>query len=604
MGKFKAKMSKSSLIKLYKLLEKADKLKLFYVIFLMLLNAVLEMLGVGAIPGLILLIASPESLAKVPYIGDTLLSWHGAAPQVFFIGVVLVLFFVFIFKNAFFVYLTFVNSTIVRNFQVKMSNKMFNMYLNAPYSFHLQSDHAALLRNVNGEINLVVTQVLMPALVFLLDVFIAASILTVLFFVEPFVSLMSFVILGIVSALFLKLTKKKVLHYGREAKKLRKRKMSFLMNSLNLIKEIKILGIESFFAQKFLNSEKKQAYYSLHKEVFSKVPKAILEVSALGLILGIILVLLKQGRNMDEMVAILALFAVAAVRLMPVISKISTSVTSIRYSLTSVDLIHKELTTVKEENMGANGSFQTLGIGSINFERVCFSYDTEKREVLNNVSIQLPFGKSIAFVGPSGAGKSTLSDLLMGLLVQTDGTITCNGKDIRDNLRSWRDGIGYVPQQIVLINDTLLANICLGIPTNLVNYDRVQRVIEEVQLAELLESLPDGLNTNLGEKGVKISGGQRQRVGIARALYNDPHILVLDEATSALDSITEKYVMEAVNSLKGARTIIMIAHRLSTVKECDVIFYMEGGHVLDEGSYEELLARNSEFQKLVASSHA
>lgn len=595
------KATNNSYRKLLSLLNRPQKLKFIYLVVLMLINAFLEMAGIGAIPGLILLIGNSQKINKVPYVGEWLGTLNAQDPAFFFICAVCGLFGIFLVKNFFFIYLNYEKAGIVRNFQVYVSKKLMNRYLTAPYSFHLKSDHAELLRNVNSEVNQLVTQVLIQLLTFFLDFFIAVSILLVLFLAEPMISLCAFGVLGVISLIFLKVTRKKVEDYGQRAKVMRKRKARFILNSLNLIKEIKVLTRERFFHQKFSNTIQKEAFYALHKEVFSKIPRAILEVSAMGLMLGILLYLYLGGNNIEEMVAILALFAVSAARLMPVISQMSTAMTNVRYSLPSVDTVYEEFNRVKAEelDMGDENSQFTLNEGFIELKNLCFSYETDKL-VLDNINTVIPVGASVAFVGPSGAGKSTLVDMVMGLLDPNSGSIEVEGKSIHGCKKAWRQCFGYVPQQIIMINDTLRNNICLGLMDDEIDDERLDKVIQQTQLMEIVNKLPEGLNTMMGENGVKLSGGQRQRVGIARALYVNPKVLVLDEATSALDGQTERNIVESINRLRSNRTVITIAHRLSTVKDCDIIFYMENGRLIDQGNYDVLLTRSPGFKNLVA----
>lgn len=588
----------SSLGKLYKLISRKEKIRLGYFNFLMVINSLLELIGVGAIPGLIILLTDPDKLAGMPFIGPKLQALQDKHGEMLLLYAIGSLFFLFLFKNIFSIYLSYQQGKFVRNIQVDLNQRLLKKYLFAPYEFHISSSSAQLLRNVNGEIVRVIDLVVGPLLTLITNLLIGFAVLILLFITNPLISLVAVLLFGVISFLFLRLTRKKISHYGKQALKIREQKNKLVLNSLALIKEIKILNKERYFSNAFDREIEKEAVITLHKSVTEKIPRAMLEVMAVGLMLSIIIVLLNRGAVMSEMIALLTLFGMAAVRLIPIVGLVSTSVTTIRYSLPSIKPVYNDLINITKEPDGVPVDFGSLNTGIISVNDVSFSYQQSEKSVLDGITLTIPLGSSVAFVGPSGVGKSTLVDVLLGILQISKGTITCNDIDIRTNSKSWRRNIGYIPQSITIVDDTILSNICLGLEDEQIDRKMVAKTLERAQLTNFVNSLPNGLLTRVGEKGLKLSGGQRQRVGIARALYNDPSILVMDEATSALDNITERFIIDAIDRFKGKRTIIMIAHRLTTVQNCDKIFFMKDGTIADSGKYKDLIKHNMDFQRL------
>lgn len=309
---------------------------------------------------------------------------------------------------------------------------------------------------------------------------------------------------------------------------------------------------------------------------------------------------------MGAIIPILTLFAMATVRLMPSIQQLATLYTRLRYNIVSLDPIYndlKELETASRKFVQERKLNKPLPLNTeIEIRNVGYRYPDSDVQALRNISITIPKGKAVAFVGASGAGKTTMVDLILGLLSPEQGAVYVDGKDIRKNISGWQKNVGYIPQSIYLADETLRSNIAFGIPVDDIDDYKVMKAVRLAQLENLLDQLPEGLETIIGENGTRLSGGQRQRVGIARALYHDPEVLVMDEATSALDNITERQITKAIESLKGERTLIMIAHRLTTVKNCDTLYFMEGGRIVEVGSYEDLVHSNIHFKEMALES--
>jgi ATP-binding cassette, subfamily B, bacterial PglK len=358
---------------------------------------------------------------------------------------------------------------------------------------------------------------------------------------------------------------------------------------------------QNWFVVKFQKSMKLLSKTEIFRETISQSVRPIMESIAVIGMLFIVLFLLQQGHSIGILASILALFALAIQRLLPAINSIVGEYNKLRYHVYSVKPVYEDIINFRKyskENKKENIEKTTLK-DKIELKNISYTYPESKEEVLKNISLSIPKEKAVGFVGATGSGKTTLIDLILGLLEPTKGNILVDGKDIRNNLKAWHKNIGYIPQFIYLSDDTIANNIAFGLTEKEIDQEKLKEAIEASQLDEFVKRLPNGLDTFIGERGIRLSGGQRQRVGIARALYNNPEILVMDEATSSLDNITEKFVIQAIENLKKERTVIIIAHRLTTVKNCDKLYLIKDGRIIDEGTYEELLKNNGDF-KLMA----
>ncbi|HDS05875.1 MAG TPA: ABC transporter ATP-binding protein [Deltaproteobacteria bacterium] len=590
--------------KLLFLISGKGRFKFFILLAAMFINSLLEMIGVGSIPVFILIISNPEKIMQhqwaAPFVGlfdittsKSLLTW-GA---VFLIGL-------FVAKNVFLSLLIYIKTRIIYNEQVRLGNRLFKAYMKASYPFFLNRNSAELLRNVNNETRLIISGVILPLLQTVLDGLVLVMIVILLMAVEPVVSLLAFAILGSVSFIFIRFTNKKNKAYGKEARQHRRRMNKIVLEGISGIKDIIVMGRENSFLSRYNFSAVRTAITLRYKQMISQLPKPFMETIAVVGMLLIVLMLLVLGRDINSLLPVLTLFAVAAMRLLPVLKDIVAAYTDIRYNVYAIDPVYNDLKLLEKDADRQLKKEKKIDItpypfvSEIVFKNVSYRYPQGNVQAVRNINLNIPKGAVVGLVGPSGAGKTTLVDILLGLLKPQEGKVLADKQDIFADVRRWRKNVGYIPQFIHLNDDTIRRNIAFGLPDDEIDEALVWEAINASQLEEFVRELPKGLDTVVGERGTRLSGGQRQRIGIARALYGNPPVLIMDEATSALDNITEKYVIDALDKLRGDRTIIIIAHRLTTVRNCDVVYLMNEGRILEQGSYEYLLKSSKEFRKM------
>lgn len=592
----------SGLGKIYHLFSRKERFKILALLIMMLFAAMLEVAGIGMIPGFVTIVADSKFVMEYEPVRSVLQVLNITSSQELLGWGALILIGVFVIKNIYLVGYSYIESKFANNRMYDIAHRLMSLYMQAPYTFHLQRNTAELLRNTSYESKLLIDQVIIPMLKITKEGVMGIAIILFLMFVEPFITLIVFLLLGSGIGAFLFTTQKRIKQYGKEEQEYRREMIKAVNQGLGGIKEARVLNREVDFIEKFRIAAFNRSRLLAFKQFVSQIPKPVVETIAVGGMMLITLVMVWQGRPMSTIIPILSLFAISTVRLMPAIQQIAQNYTSLRYNIVSVHPIFDDIQELSENQIkfwaDRNKETKLVLNREITVDDVYFSYPNSDERALNGISFTIPKGKAVAFVGSSGAGKTTVIDLLLGLLEPTKGTIRVDGVNIQDSLSAWQQNIGYIPQSIYLSDESLRNNIAFGIPESQIDEDKVWEAIKLAQLEELVRRLPKGLDTVVGERGTLLSGGQQQRVGIARALYHNPQVLVMDEATSALDNITEKYIIKAIEQLKKERTIIMIAHRLTTVMNCDQLYLMEGGKVIQKGTYSELIETSQQFKDM------
>lgn len=580
------KKVKTSIKKLLQLFNKREKKKFLVLFFMMIVAAILETIGIGMIVPFVGIVTNPDVIQEQEILSSLYKLFNFESTTAFIIFSVGLLLAVFILKNLYLLIFNYAQFRVVLNQQVKLSKELFKEYLTKPYLFHLQRNTADLLRNVNEEVPKIFQGIIMSGFQLLTEILVIICILTLLLITAPLATITATILLGGSVILFFTFLRKKISKLGKEQQRVSGTMIKWVNQGLGASKEVKVSGKESFFINAYTGQSQIKANNSRFMKMLELVPRLFIETLLVSIVLITMLIIVFQGTSASQLVSTMALFAMAAFRLMPSITRVVALVTTIRYSQPALDAIYEDLFMDKGKSEALKKSPIVINKGektfkdSIELQGVSFRYPEQKGHSVKDISLKISIGQSSAFIGESGAGKTTLVDIILGLFEPEEGNVLIDGKDLYSQRSLWQQKIGYIPQSIFLSDDTIRGNIAFGIEEDQIDDREVWRALEQAQLKDFVETLPNQLETSVGERGVRLSGGQRQRIGIARALYHNPEILFMDEATSALDNETEHEIMKAIDGLKGEKTLIIIAHRLSTIENCDTVFKISDGHLI------------------------
>lgn len=573
-------------------LNKKQKINLLILLVVIFIGAFVELLGVSAIMPIIEVAMNPAVIHEKWYlvmIMDTM-GFTDANEVLVFWALLLIV--IYILKNIYVTMMYNLQYRFIFNNQQKLSVKMMKSYMKQDYLFHVSKNVAEFQRNVTNDVNGFFTVVL-NVLQFLAE-FSVSVVLVVFLFVQDWVSTMAVASLLFLFLLFFAGFFKKVLvKKGEESRQANLQVTKWLLQSFSGIKEIKVTNGEHFFISNYDEHYKQCAVVQRQQSILTYLPRPVMEtVCICSLLLAMIIKITVTKSDITAFVTTLSVFAVAAFRMLPSFNKITGYLSGMMFNKPSIDAVYndlKEIEALQDKRITAQEDTQKAVFQNvIQFNNLSFQYPENEKWVLEHASLEIKKNTSIAFIGASGAGKTTAADLILGILEPQEGTVTIDGTDIKKCMSSWHDKIGYIPQTIYLMDDTIRANIAFGVAEDEIDDKAIEQAMKEAQLDVFVHSLKEGTATMVGDRGVKLSGGQRQRIGIARALYRNPDVLVLDEATSALDNETEQEVMQAIDGLHGTRTMIVIAHRLSTIKKCDRI-YEVGNGLITERVKEEVI---------------
>lgn len=575
------------------ILDKTQKIKLFILLVVIFLGALFELLGVSAIMPLINVAMDSSVIDTTWYLAEIrkILGLNEANQMVTVLSVFLIC--VYILKNLYITMQYNLQYRFIFNNQRRLAVKMMNSYLSQKYLFHLSRNVAELQRNVTEDVNGFYTVVLN-----ILQLIAESSVCMVLVIYLMRTDIMTTTVVATLIVLFVFffgiIFKKVLVRKGQENRRISVKLTKWVLQSFAGIKEIKVMNKEDFFLTEYDRTYKYFTVLQRQQTMLSFISRPFMEtVCICGLLLTLLVKLMCFDENITSFIPSLSVFAIAAFRMLPSFNRISGFMSTIMFNRNAIDVLYEdllEIDTLKKHEIAKgkkNIAISELGRG-IDVENVSFRYPNVDKWILKDLNLHIEPNTSIAFIGASGAGKTTLADIILGILEPQEGRILVDNVNIAESMDEWHKFLGYIPQTIYLMDDTIRANIAFGIALEEIDEVAMQKAICEAQLEEFVNGLPEGLDTIIGDRGVKLSGGQRQRIGIARALYQNPKVLVLDEATSALDNETEKEVMEAIDGLHGTRTLIVIAHRLTTIRNCDVIYEVESGKVRKR-EYTELL---------------
>ncbi len=582
--------------------------------------SVLEALGIGLIGPFLSIVNDPNVVRNHAWLGPLASAFNlESDQQVIVVSAVLVLG-IFCFKSlAYFLCKVYIYRFSYRCKQ-ELESRLVYTYLNISYLFHLSRNSATLINNLAFESIQFTSNCLIPLLEIVANMLVVILLLGLLAATDPALMTMALAILLPIFGLFAWLSRR-IRGWGRIKSNSQEGMIRSVNHGLGGLKETKVLGCEGYFETDLRTYSKQYGDASTQVDSLQLLPKVAIETAlVVFLILFVLISQLLLGRNIQDMTAILGVFALASIRMIPASSQTLNALGRMRSMSYALDMLYKDLKEIELYDMpaakplaaasSAPASISTAFLGdrasqsrqsrtsqshaskfetSVSLKNVTFLYPNTQEPAIKDISLNIRKGESIALVGKSGSGKTTLVDIILGLLQPSSGDILVDDQSVYTDLRAWQNLLGYIPQSIFLTDETIAQNIAFGIPVDEIDYDRVNKAVKAAQLEDLVEQLPEGLETMVGERGMRISGGQRQRVGIARALYYEREILVLDEATSALDSETEKLVSDAINSLAGDKTLIIIAHRVSTIENCDRIYRLENGQLQQSGTYEEVV---------------
>jgi len=596
----------SNLIKKIKIIiVPQEKWQLLVLFASILLSAFFQTLGVVSILPFMTIVMQPEIIESNRWLSwlYNSLGFTSVNNFIIFMGILMLL--IIIIGNLTSALATWLKVRFVWRKNHNISTALLKKYLSLPYVYFLTQNTADLSKNILNEVNVLTNSFILPLIEIIIKSFVAIGILSMLLFTNIYITILSTIIFGGSYALIYFYFHDKLKTNG--AKRLKENKLRFKTTgeALGGIKDIKVMGREDFFYHRYLRHSREYSNLEAWSSLIRGIPRYFLETIAFGGIVTLVLYFISTEGNANEAIPLISFFAFAAYRLMPALQMVFASSTQVRFSQMTVNRIIEDLS----EEGGLSEQFLVYEkepvkpmpfSASLQLKEVSFNYPNTNEAVIHNISLPIMHNTSVGLVGPTGAGKTTLVDIILGLLTPQKGEFSVDGVKINENnILNWQKNLGYVPQHIYLSDDTIMNNIAFGIPAEKIDRKAVEQVAKISNLHDfIISELPNGYQTIVGERGIRLSGGERQRVGIARALYHDPEVLVLDEATNSLDGITESAVLEAINNVAKLKTVIIIAHRLTTVENCDIIYLIDKGKIVAQGTYDELMSSSTSFRAM------
>jgi ABC-type multidrug transport system fused ATPase/permease subunit len=565
----------------YGLLSHKQKKISIFQIFLMFIAMIFEFLGLGLLVPILNVLAGQQNpwLVRI----TIWVTGHPSPDQREQVFTAIFLFIIInLIKMIFLIFQARSQAKFVFNIKTSLAQSLLYKYIHESYIYHVQHNSSGLVRNITTVVGQFV-DALTAIFTIITDSFLLLGSLILLLFIYPVITLYCIALVGLVLYFFQRLTRKRVKKWGEEFHQNENTRLKHAQQILSGIKEIKIFGKETFFFEKFVQYDLLSSRAGQLQRIANAMPRAFLEIFSVLLISSVLMLMFAKGEASGTILSVVGILVASALRLLPSVYRISSALQNVTYLTPAIAVLSNDTKTVKE-TIGNTGRAEFTGIKEgILLKNLSFAYPETIENTLSVINIEIPVNSTVALIGTTGAGKSTLVELILGLIMPSAGNILVDGKSIHNNIRAWQNVVGYVPQNIYLIDDTIRRNIAFGVDDDKIDDQAVNDAIRAAQLEVLINDIPSGTHTVVGERGVKLSGGQKQRIGIARALYNNPELLIFDEATSALDSKTEKEVIKSLDLLKGQKTIIVIAHRLTSVSNADYVYRLEKGRIIDQG---------------------
>jgi ABC-type multidrug transport system fused ATPase/permease subunit len=566
--------------------------------------ALFEAVGIGLLVPFVALLKEPELVFQAPPARFLLSFLNIRDPQEVVVAVGLGLIGVFVLKSGYLVLLYRSLFRYVFGTQVRLARQLLTGYLSVAYTFHLQRNSAEIIRTTTETLQRFTTGFLVSLLIVLGELLVVAALLLLLMLIEPLATLGAVVVLAIPAVLVYRSMQHRLAASGRLAERSLASMIQWTEQAISGIKETLIMGRAAFFIDRHADHAERFAESFRSSMVLSSIPRLVIDTLVVTAMVSIVLIVVARGQNPQTILPILGMFAVAAIRLMPSATRVANGFAQLRFHYGATEVLYKELraTVSHETDVGRALSHkpqvsQFLFKNSIVLEHLSYHYPTMAQLAIDDVSLEIPRGHWVGLIGPTGAGKTTLADLIVGLFVPSSGRILVDGRNLQNDVSGWQRMIGYVPQDVYLMDDTLRRNVAFGLPDQDIADERVWKVLHDAQLDDFVRALPAGLDAMVGERGDRLSGGERQRLGIARALFHDPKVLVVDEGTANLDTQTEAAIARTLTALRGEKTIIVVAHRLLLVRNCDRVYLLKQGRVRNSGTYNDLLKTEPGFRE-------
>lgn len=579
-------MSLSMIKKLNSILDRGQKLRIAGLMVMILIGGLLETAGVSLVLPLISAILDEESFAANKYVIwiMDLFNIDSIKHMIYILLISLAL--MFVIKNAYLVMLTYMQSRFVNKNRSRHTTNLLSQFLHRPYEYYLYAETSVIVRTIYGDMDNVFN-LLLQCMNLAAELVVSVCLGIFLLVIDFKMMIVIVGLLGLVTLIIMKVIKPKLRRVGDEAREAQAGLYKWILQPVTGIKDVKVLNKEDYCTDRYRERATKYADYQVTNNVLTNLPRLLIETIAIVGILAYVGISIAAGTAMSELLPLISAFALASMRLLPSVNRVNTYMANIAYYEPALNYIYENVDTkamrdqeLIDKQRRANPNTKVIELKKeIRLSNITFAYPNTDKKIFDDANMIIPVGKSVGVMGPSGSGKTTIIDILLGLLKVQSGSVTSDGTDIFENYEGWLSHVGYIPQTIYMLDASIKENIAFGVEEDKIDEDRVWQVLEQAQMKEFVMEQPEGLNSQIGERGVRISGGQRQRLGIARALYHDPELLIFDEATSALDNDTETAIMEAVDKLHGQKTLVIIAHRLRTIENCDIIYEVKEGKI-------------------------
>jgi ABC-type bacteriocin/lantibiotic exporter with double-glycine peptidase domain len=576
-----------------------DLATLFLLTSLMVFSGLLEVFGIGMLFPYVSMLQDPSTISRMRYVSAIYRNLAFESQRSFLIAISVFLLLTFCVKGFLALWVTNLQSRFARLKLADLGRTLLSKYLHRSYGFFLSANTSVLIGNLTTSLSQLCVGVIQSALSLASEVIVAVGLVAVLVFLNPVFSLSALLFIGGLSVLLKRVIRERIAHHANANELHWKAMIRTVNESLSSAKEVKVLGCQQYFVDTYSMEVEQYSRAQQHYNVLAQFPRVALETGAVAGMVIFALFAMLGGAFGPNLFAVLAVFSIATVRIVPSATRILQAWNAISFYRPSMDVIATGLS-----DLDAYAGDTSAGVrrpplisslhlrDSLTLSIKFFAYPTNPHFTLADIDLTILRGQTVGLIGQSGSGKTTLVDLVLGLFPEFDGSIMVDGHDIRENLVFWRKQIGYIPQNIYLRDDTIVRNVAFGVPDSQIDMRAVERAIHLAGLESVIRTQRDGVQTLVGDRGIRLSGGERQRIGIARALYHEPELLILDEATSALDNETERQIVDSILGLGQAKTVIVIAHRLSTVENCDIVYLMRSGRIIDSGPFSKIIERS------------